>query len=175
MKANNHTAENLKAAIEKAEHYVLVASSSAVVFCVLSFARIRIGDVVKWQLLGFPMDFSPPLALVVLYLLYIFSCILADNMLLHIRDLIERLGDKDQASDILGYPSILTVSPLAIYLATIMPGPLVMIGIWNLATQGIYTLHYSIWYFAGGFGGVLSLVIYFKVHKIIKPHVEWWK
>jgi hypothetical protein len=47
---------------------------------------------VKWQLLGFPLEFQPPLALVALYLVYCFSCVLADNMLLHVRDLIAQAG-----------------------------------------------------------------------------------
>ena len=175
MNKNNHVAENLKTTIDKAERYILAALSSAVVFYVLSFAKVKDGDVVKWELLGFPMDFSPPLALVVLYLLCIFSYLLADNLLLHIRDLITRLNDQDQVSDILGYPSILTVSPLGSYLATVIPGTLIIFGIWNLSTQGVYPLHYAVWYFAGGFGGVLGLAVCIRIHKIISPHAEWWK
>lgn len=173
MSTNTHVAENLKATIEKAERYVLVALSSASVFAVLSFAKVKGGDVVRWELLGFPLDFSPPLALVVLYFLYFFSCLLADNMLLHIRDLAAKLDDKNQVSDILGYPSILTVSPIASFLGTVAPAALVIVGLAKTHAQGVYPLHYVVWCFAYGFG-LSGLLVYLRVYKIIVPHLGDW-
>ncbi len=72
-------------------HIVLLALSSATVFLVSSLAQPKNGEVVEWGLLGFPLSLEPPLALAVLYLVYIISCLLADNMILHVRDLTESM------------------------------------------------------------------------------------
>ncbi len=165
---NNAAADNLKATIEKTERYVLLALSSATVFLVLSLAQPKNGDVVEWELLGFPLSLEPPLALAVLYLVYIISCLLADNMILHVRDLTAKL-DSEQMGTAFSYPSVLTVSPIGRFIGTVIPAIFMVIGVWNV--QQFYPMHYIVWWFAYGFG-LISILVYLRVRMFIVPCLD---
>ncbi len=135
--ADSPISENLKATIKQAERYTLVALSSAVVFAALSLPNPKAGDV-KWELLGVPLTVTPPLALVVLYLVYVGSCLLADNMIIHVRDLAAKVATKEQVRAILSCPTILTVSPIGRLFGTVVPAALVIFGLVKVHFQGVY-------------------------------------
>ena len=138
---NNLIAENLKATIGQAQRYALLALSNAVLFAVLTLPDPSSGDIIKWQLLGVPLNIAPPLALIVLYFVYIGSCILADNMLIHVGDLVDKLGNKEEARAVLSYPTILTVSPLGRFFGTLLLAALVVFGLAKIHWQGVYQLY----------------------------------
>jgi hypothetical protein len=168
MDAKTKIADSLKATIEKAERYVLLGLSSAAVFLALSLAEPKSGDVVEWELLGFPLSIEPPLALVLLYLLYVFSGILADNLFIHARNLAEKL-DVVKTGIVLSHPSILTVSPIFSFVGTVVPGVLVTIGIWLI--QGDYSLHSMVWWILSGYALVFSIFLYLHFWRYIRPYL----
>jgi hypothetical protein len=168
--ANDQMSDNLKVTVEKAERYTLVALASAVLFAALSLPDPKIGDPVKWQLWGVPLVVAPPLALVILYVLYFGSCLLADNMLLHVRDLAARLEDKEHVRVVLSYPSILTVSPIGRLFGTILPAALIIFGLIKSQLQGVYQLHYLAWWFAYGFA-LSGVLVYLRVQMIVVPNL----
>jgi hypothetical protein len=172
---NSRLSENLKATLEKAERYVLVALSSAAAFAVLSLPEAQTGapgEGVKWTLLGFSLNFDPRLALLMLYVLYVFSCVFADNMLLHVRDLAERLNDPREVRSVLSHPTILTVSPIGRFVVTVIPAALVCLGLAKSHFTGAFELPWPVWWVAYGFGGFLGLGVYIRVSQCIAPYVK---
>ena len=172
---NSRISENLKATLEKAERYVLVGLSSAVAFAVLSLPEAQTGgpgEGVKWTLLGFSLNFDPRLALLMLYVLYFFSCLFADNMLLHVEDLVQRLNDSVEVRAILTYPTILTVSPIGQFVVTVIPAVLICLGLAKSHYSGIFELPQFVWWVAYGFGGLLGVEVYVRVRQCIAPHLK---
>ena len=167
---NGLISENLRATIGQAQRYLLIALSSAVVFAALSLPNPLSGGVVKWELLGIPLNISPPLALIVLYSVYIGSCILADNMLIHVGDLVDRLGDKEQARAILSYPTVLTVSPIGRFFGTVLPAALVIFGLAKVHFQGVYQLPLVVWWCAYGLS-LMGVVVYSRVCRFVMPNL----
>lgn len=167
---NTLIAENLKATVGQAQRYTLVALSSAALFAVLTLPSPSAGDV-KWQLLGVPVAIAPPLALVVLYLAYLGSCLLADNMLLHVRDLADKLGDLEQTRAVLSYPTALTVSPVGRFCATVLPAVLVILGLGKIHWQSMYQLHPVAWFFAYTVAGATGLSLYSRAQRCLKPNL----
>jgi hypothetical protein len=169
--ANNLIAENLKATIGQAQRYALVALSSAVLFAVLTLPNPSSGDMIKWQLLGVPLNVAPPLALIGLYIVYVGSCVLADNMLIHVGDLVDKLGDKEEARAVLSYPTILTVSPLGRFFGTLLPTALVVFGLVKVHLQGVYQLYQPVWWFLYGFTALMGLAVYIHVQRFVVPNL----
>lgn len=159
--------ENLKITLEKAERYTLLALTSAVAFAVLSLpARTGTPSEVKWSLLGFELDFDPRLALLMMYGLYAFSCLFADNMLLHVQDLATR-NEPTEVREMLMYPTILTVSPIGQLAVTVIPGILICFGLWRSYVGGVFNMPWIAWWFAFGYGGVAGLEVYARVRLCI--------
>jgi hypothetical protein len=167
---NNLIAENLKATIGQAQRYTLVALWSAVIFVVLTLPNPSSGNMINWQLLGVPLSIPPPLALIALYFVYIGSCILADNMLIHVGDLVDKLGDIEQARAVLSYPTILTVSPLGRFFGAVLPAVLVIFGLAKIHVQGVYQLHPVVWWFAYGLS-LMGVVVYARVQRFVVPNL----
>jgi hypothetical protein len=171
----NRLSENLKATLEKAERYVLVALSSAVAFAVLSLPEAQTGapgDGVKWTLLGFSLNFDPRLALLMLYVLYFFSCIFADNMLLHVRNLGKRMKDPLEVHAVVTHPTILTVSPIGQFVVTVIPAILICLGLAKSHLSGVFELPPFVWWIAYGFGLLLGVVVYVRVWQCIIPYLN---
>ena len=168
--ANIAVSENLKATINQAERYTLVALSSAVVFAALSLPNPKAGDPLELELFGVPLTVAPQLALVLLYLVYFGSCFLADNMLIHVRDLSAKLGDKEQVSAILSCPTILTVSPLGRLFGTVLPAALVVFGLAKVHSQGVYQLPLVAWLAAYAFAP-LGVLVYVRVWQFVVPNL----
>lgn len=154
----------MKATIDKAERYVLLGLSSAAIFLALSLAEPKPGAVVKWELLGFPLSVEPPLALVVLYLVYVFSSVLADNMILHARD-IARLSQGEKTESLFGHPSILTVSPIGSGMSTVVPGAIIAGGIFNI--RGDYSLPPMMAWCLAGFAFILGIAVFSRTLMIM--------
>ncbi|UCG55403.1 MAG: hypothetical protein JSV32_04150 [Dehalococcoidia bacterium] len=171
---NSRLLESLKSTLGKVERYVLVALFSAVVFAVLSLPEAQIGvapgEGVKWTLFGFSLNFDPRLALIVLYALFFFSYLLADNMLLHIRDLTKRLNKTDVQA-VLTHPTILTVSPIGQFVVTLIPSVLICLGLAKSHYSGSFQLHSLVWWFAYGFGGLLGPAVLVRVRQYIAPYL----
>jgi hypothetical protein len=167
---NSPISENLKTTIQQAERYTLVALSTAVVFVALSLPNPKVGDVLKWELLGVPLSVAPPLALVVLYFVYVGSCLLADNMLFHVRDLSDKFEDKEEVRAILSYPTILTVSPIGRLFETVLPAALVIFGLIKAHSQGVYQLHFVAWWLAYGFA-LSGVLVYCRVKMFVVPNL----
>lgn len=175
MKMNDRLSENLKATLEKAERYILVALFSAVVFAVLSLPEAQTGapgEGVKWTLLGFSLNFDPRLALLILYAVFFFSCLFADNMLLHIRDLAKRLNNPIEVRAVLTHPTILTVSPIGQFVVTVIPSVLICLGLTKSLNSGGFQLPWFVWWVAYGFGGFLGVLVYARVLQCIAPHLK---
>ncbi len=166
MNSKNAVADNLKETIKKIERFVWFAFISATVFFVLSLTKL---DVVELELWGFPLRLGQPLALAALYLVYVFSCLVADNLIRHFRDLANKL-DSDQIAAVFGTPSLLIVSPIVRFAGTVIPGILIGTGVWNV--QKFYPMHYIVWWFAFGFGLILSILVYVLVSMIIAPYLN---
>jgi hypothetical protein len=169
--ANGRISENLEDTIKEAERYTLVALSSAVVFAALSLPNPKAGTVLEWELFGVPLTVAPQLTLIVLYLVYVGSCLLADNMLIHVRDLATKLADKEQVSAILSYPTILTVSPIGRLFGTILPAALVIFGLVKIHLQEVYQLPLAAWWFAYGFALSSGVVVYLRVWRFVVPNL----
>jgi hypothetical protein len=174
---NSRLSENLKATLEKAERYVLVTLSSSVAFAVLSLPKANTGassEAVKWTLLGFSLDFDPRLALLILYMLYFFSCIFADNMLLHVKDLAKRLKkvDPGEVHAVMTHPTILTVSPIGQFVVTVIPAVLVCLGLARSHFTGTFALPGPVWWTGYGFGGLLGLGVYARVWQCVAPYLK---
>lgn len=167
---DNSISENLKDTIKQAERYTLLALSSAVVFAALTLPNPKEGDVVNWELLGVPLPIAPQLALIVLYLVYVGSCLLADNMLIHVRDLSDKIKNKELVPAILSYPTILTVSPIGRLLGTVLPAILVVFGLMKTHFQGVYKLPSPVWWFAYGFA-LIGIMVYLRVRRFVLPNL----
>ncbi len=168
--ANKQISENLRDTIKQAERYTLLALSSAVVFAALSLPNPGAGDVVNWKLLGVPLPVAPQLALVVLYFVYVGSCLLAENMLIHVRDLADRLEDREEVRAILSCPTILTVSPIGRLFGTVLPAALVVFGLIKVHLQGVYELPSWAWWVGYGFAFSGALV-YLRVRRFVVPNL----
>lgn len=167
--------DNLKETLEKAERYTLVALFSAVVFAVLSLPEVQVGapgEGVKWTLLGFSLSFDPRLALLILYVVFVFSCLFADNMLLHIRNLVKE-KDPKEVGEILAHPTILTVSPIGRFAVTVIPSLFIIFGLWRSYNSGGFQLPSYIWWVVYAFGGLLGPWVYGRVWHCIRPHLRY--
>ncbi len=149
---------NLEKTLEKAERFAITALFSALLFSALSLPKATVSGSVIWTLLGLPVKLDPRLALLILYALYVFSCFLADNMLLHARDLALRVKDPAEVGNILTYPTLLTASPFGHFAVTWLPGVLVCFGVvmcyYNGGFPGTPLL---VWWLLGMFGGLLGI------------------
>jgi len=170
--ANNLISENLKDSIKQADRYTLLALSSAVVFAALSLPNPdpEAGAVLNWTLLGVPLTATPQLALVILYLVYVGSCLLADNMLIHVRDLADKIEDKEQVRAILSCPTILTVSPIGRLFGTMLPAALIVFGLIKVHLQGVYQIPLVAWWFAYGFA-LSGALVYLRVRMFVVPNL----
>ena len=155
---------------------MLVALSSAVVFSVLSLPEAQMGvspsEGVKWTLLGFSLNFDPRLALLIMYALFFFSCLFADNMLLHIRDLTKRLKDPKEVNEVLAHPTILTVSPIGQVVITVIPSIFICLALWRIHSSGSFQLHWFIWVLVYGYGGLIGPMVYLRVRQCIIPYLS---
>jgi len=157
---------SIKSTIDKADSYALAMLASSLAFTVLCFPEAQVQQTdqsVKWQLLGFPLNFQPALALIVLYCIFVVSSLLTDNMLIHIGDLARRIDDKPLVVDLLSHPSVLTVSPIGAVLTTLLPSLFLLLGFWRLFTKGQYDLPGFVWLLAAGFGTALGAIVYVRV------------
>jgi hypothetical protein len=164
-------ADNLRATVGQAQRYLFVALSSAALFAALTLPNPSPGELVKWQLLGVPLSITPPLVLIVLYFIYIGSFYLADNMLIHVGDLADRLADKEEVRAILSYPTVLTASPVGRTASILLPAALVVFGLIRLYLQGIYHLHGAVWWFVSIFAGQLGPALLIHVQRFIVPNL----
>ncbi len=178
--------ENLKTTIERIDRYMLLGCSSAIVFCAYSLPNARHtvpGDIVNWQLLGFSLQFAPSFALVALYLLYCFSCLMMDNMLLHVRDLARALRReagsnvvaqarvKSEIAATLSHPTAVTVSPIGQIACTIVPALLIVCGLVTSASSGSYRFPPLYWVPVGAIVVVLGAWNCFRVQQCLRPHL----
>ncbi len=163
---NDLLVASIKSTIDKADTYALTMLASSIAFAILCFPEAQKGQAdqpVKWQLLGFPLNFQPPLALIVLYCIFFVSSMLTDNMLLHIGNLVRRINDQRLVSGVLTHPSVLTVSPIGRFLVTVVPGLFVLVGLWRLWSKGQYRLPGTVWFSLAGFALLGSVFVYLRV------------
>jgi hypothetical protein len=162
---------SLKATLDKAERYALTSLASSVAFAILSFPEAVTtlpGQPVKWQLLGFPLDFQPVLALVVLYCIYIISCVLADNLLIHVGEITGTINNRALVAEVLTHPTVLTVSPIACILATAFTSVLVIAGLLRIWWCGDYGLPTLALVLAGAFA-LGRVIVFVRVRQHITP------
>jgi len=165
---------SLTSTIDKADFYALTMLASSVAFVILCFPEAQKGQAgkpVKWQLLGFPLNFQPALALVVLYCIFFFSALLTDNMLLHVGDIALRINDTRVTSDLLMHPSVLTVSPIGRFVTTAFPSLLVVLGLWRLRSKGQYVLPGLAWWLLMGWGFSGALIFLGLLQRINRYHL----
>lgn len=167
---NDILSENLKDTIKYAERYVLFALACSIGFFVLSLPKPVGNQLVNWNLLGVPLSISPQLALIFLYLMNICAGLLANNMLIHVRDLVEQINDKEHVKAILSYPTVLTVSPTIRSGSTLLNTVFIVLGLIKIYMEGAYQLPNAVWWIGYGFS-LVGVSNYFTILRFVKPYI----
>lgn len=163
-------AQNLKDTIKQAERYVLLTMSSALLFAALALPNPSGGSEIKWSLFDVPVFVPPWLAMIVLYFLYLGFWFMADNMMVHVRDLASKFEDKEEVRAVLSCPTILTVSPLGRFIVSVTPPALIGFALIKVYIQGIFQLPFWVFLLAFGFG-IGSSLIYLRIQKFVVPYI----